>query len=768
MRKHLFFNSAAVLFVGIVAVGCSNEMPEYKGADLQEQAKSTFPVENIDPNQDWVMSAYRTASISVGGKASQTYDVYVFSELPTSGEATPTLASRKGVKGGSALQLSFDVAKAQETVYIARNGEDGYFIKPVALSGDTYTVDFALSAVRTRSFADKTSEMSGNPFSSVTAPTNDDFKTSVPSGSKKNATDSNSSACSETVDNIEITSGTYNLNYWSGGVKSLYINGEVTLSANASNSEKLTNIYVLPNSTLTLNGYVSNANPGVNIYVSQNATLTMGANQSSLAQGGNHSIEGTNQWVNNEINIYNKGTLNLNSTILGNGSMIYNEGTLKASNITFNSGAGNTYRGMLINKGKAEVTGDVTMTSNCSLLNDSYMHVGGSVTANQYTIWFVNTGNMTVDKNMEVSGGNNTFYNGCQIYVKETLNIDYGSGNAAFNVLSDGAFYCKDAVIGNNVVNLGARSAFIATNSTTFKSPGGSVYQGFKTSGISSSDDMALVKLGTVNFTAGGDGKYRDNYLQTEGYMILTADNINDIKDKVASDNISKMVKIGDNVTFTVPSDVKIVPNTSEDDGCLTWKPKKDEEQKTEQVTYTYGFEDMLLGDNSDYDFNDVVLYVTTPDENGQVDVTLEAAGATRQIAVKFKDKTGKVTPLWDDVHTALGVAAGTMVNTGNGTVVSSTTPKQTIGIGKGVSLKDNGDFYIVVDGKMEVHIPQYTTGFTKGDAPYAIQVPIKWKWPTEETRITDSYSGFAGWAEDVNANTDWYKTGTITNVYTK
>lgn len=765
MRKHLFFNSAAVLFVGIVAVGCSNEMPEYKGADLQEQAKSTFPVEHIDPNQDWVMSAYRTASISVGGKASQTYDVYVFSELPTSGEATPTLASRKGVKGGSALQLSFDVAKAQETVYIARNGEDGYFIKPVALSGDTYTVDFASSAVRTRSFADKASEMSGNPFSSVTAPNDDNFKKTAPSGSDvlANAKDAydrtggNGKAGNFTIVYNDGYNGT--ADWYNGTPKAIYITGNVTFTKLLTNTQGTFNIYVLPNATLTLPTTESN-----------NLSLNGKINNIYVASGGNLIASQLSANNNCELNIYNEGTIGSKSTAItmSNGSMIYNEGTLKASNITFNSGAGNTYRGMLINKGKAEVTGDVTMTSNCSLLNDSYMHVGGSVTANQYTIWFVNTGNMTVDKNMEVSSGNNTFYNGCQIYVKETLNIDYGSGNAAFNVLSDGAFYCKDAVIGNNVVNLGARSAFIATNSTTFKSPGGSVYQGFKTSGISSSDDMALVKLGTVNFTAGGDGKYRDNYLQTEGYMILTADNINDIKDKVASDNISKMVKIGDNVTFTVPSDVKIVPNTSEDDGCLTWKPKKDEEQKTEQVTYTYGFEDMLLGDNSDYDFNDVVLYVTTPNENGQVDVTLEAAGATRQIAVKFKDKTGKVTPLWDDVHTALGVAAGTMVNTGNGTVVSSTTPKQTIGIGKGVSLKDNGDFYIVVDGKMEVHIPQYTTDFTKGDAPYAIQVPIKWKWPTEETRITDSYSGFAGWAEDVNANTDWYKTGTITNVYTK
>lgn len=764
MKKYQFFNSVAILVLGLAAVGCSNEMPEYKGTDLQEQAKSNFPVENIDPNQDWDMAAYRTASINVGGDASKAYDVYVLSELPTSGEATPTLASQKGVKGGTTLQLSFDVAKAQETVYIGRNGEDGYFIKPVTLSGDTYTIDFSSSSVGTRAFADKADEMSGNPFASVISGVSDsDYKTSVPSGATLNGVDK--STFNTDRGSVELTKDC-SLNYVGEAIPSeVYVSDDITISGinNALwvwyESENIgrdrddkaslyTNIYVLPDHTLTLNtGNQMSYRVTLNIYVAKGATLKT-ISDAALASGAS-------------LNIYNKGTLDLGDGVIGNFATVYNEGTLKANSLNFPNGG--DISSMLINKGTVKITGDVTMVNGANILNDSYMYVGGSVAATQSSQWFVNTGNLTVAKDMDVKAGNNTFYNGCQIKVDGTLNLDKGSGDAAFNVLSDGAFYCTNLILNNQGLNMGSRAAVVVTGTSTIRQVGGDIYQGFKGTG----SEQALVELGNVEFkNTDGTTHTHSKSLCAEGNLLLTADNMADIVKLQGDTNGDMMVEIGEGATWTTESAITVTPNTNEDEGCLTWKPKKDEETKTEQITYTYGFEDMLLGDNSDYDFNDVVLYVTTPDADGNVTVTLEAAGATRQIAVKFKDKSGKVIGLWDDVHTALGVAAGTMVNTGNGTETSSTTPSKKILVG--TSLKDNGDFYIVVDGTMEVHIPQYTAGFKNGDAPYAIQVPVKWQWPTERTYVTESYTNFASWVKDVNANTDWYKTVTISNVYSK
>ena len=172
-------------------------------------------------------------------------------------------------------------------------------------------------------------------------------------------------------------------------------------------------------------------------------------------------------------------------------------------------------------------------------------------------------------------------------------------------------------------------------------------------------------------------------------------------------------------------------------------------------IEYAYAFEDMMK-EAGDYDFNDVVLFVTSPySKEGKrvIDATLKAAGATKKLAVLFKNGTATTT-LFENVHTALGVAEGTIVNTGAATGTPSTV---TIEVGENFNLTNNGDFYIS-DGQREIHIPNFTTGFTPGDVPYALRIPqANWKWPKEQIQITEAYSGFADWAKDATQAPDWY-----------
>lgn len=173
----------------------------------------------------------------------------------------------------------------------------------------------------------------------------------------------------------------------------------------------------------------------------------------------------------------------------------------------------------------------------------------------------------------------------------------------------------------------------------------------------------------------------------------------------------------------------------------------------TPQVqTYTYCFEDMDKN-GGDYDFNDVVLKVTAP-VDGNINVSLAAAGATYALRVKLGDAylfSGK------EVHEVFGVTQDVMVNTGAGTTCAPVT--ETVSVGENWNIVDNGDFYIEVEDRngLEVHIPQFQSGFTSGTVPYAIRIASDFDYPTERQSIASKYPAFVEWAEDATSEIDWY-----------
>ena len=104
-------------------------------------------------------------------------------------------------------------------------------------------------------------------------------------------------------------------------------------------------------------------------------------------------------------------------------------------------------------------------------------------------------------------------------------------------------------------------------------------------------------------------------------------------------------------------------------------------------------FEDMTR-EAGDFDFNDVVLKVTVPDESGKATVTLFAAGAAKNLKVGFTDTSNgsnSQSDLFGEVHAAMNCDPGTLINTGSGPNGTSVEKEITIT----GTLKDNGDFYI-------------------------------------------------------------------------
>jgi hypothetical protein len=162
-------------------------------------------------------------------------------------------------------------------------------------------------------------------------------------------------------------------------------------------------------------------------------------------------------------------------------------------------------------------------------------------------------------------------------------------------------------------------------------------------------------------------------------------------------------------------------------------------------VVYTYAFEDQTVG--TDYDMNDVVLKVSykvkeegTGENAGKVIydtntlvVKLVAAGATYNIKVKIGN-----TYLFNgqEIHDALHVNRGVMVNTGRSTPVAPISEEINIPAGF------TGDFT-----QLPVSIEVLSTNTTyvypnTDEYPHAIMVPTDWAWPTERTIITEAYPG--------------------------
>ena len=163
---------------------------------------------------------------------------------------------------------------------------------------------------------------------------------------------------------------------------------------------------------------------------------------------------------------------------------------------------------------------------------------------------------------------------------------------------------------------------------------------------------------------------------------------------------------------------------------------------------------DLKSVQTSDWDFNDAVFDVRfekswvngTPENNYQdghhqkyAIITLHAAGGTKYLTIGGQGANGK------EVHEALGVETGTMVNTGNG----ATCPVAIFRIPVADNVDNANDIPVYV-GAQELTAQQ-------GEATQKLCVPTDVKWMKERVQFINSYDQFKDY---VNSNTpdNWYK----------
>lgn len=177
-----------------------------------------------------------------------------------------------------------------------------------------------------------------------------------------------------------------------------------------------------------------------------------------------------------------------------------------------------------------------------------------------------------------------------------------------------------------------------------------------------------------------------------------------------------------------------------------------------EAVAYTMCFEDEP--EVADYDMNDVVLRAIRKSET-QIQISLIACGANDELVIQgYKDNN--LLNGSKEVHKFFGVTPGEkFVNTviGERYFTPSTI---TLNIDNSVN---------IADFLKSISIKNQKTGQTismpkNGEPPYAIIVPLNFRYPVERCSIISAYPDFVKWTQNRNEATDWYLNGVENRLY--
>ncbi len=708
-----FFRILPILAIGgiFTFIGCDSSNDVYNPDAIKEQAKKAFPVKDIDPNQTWETSSVCKATVSVNETAGEVYTIKIYTANPYNKNSKAALLATTTVKNGNTESFGFDIPAALQYAYVMKVDSKGYSsVKTVLVENSKMTVSFGgknniAGTVKTRATA---------KVVNFTAPDASQFPT-------KEAVQQMGLQQTDgkigTSGNYEIKVSVKSIKNWGQGAN-MYVTENVTLNSLsvASNSK----IFVLPGATLTLklNGF----------------SLSQSGSVISIGEGAKLILE-KGQLQAYRAKIYNAGTIETEILNIAGDGYVYNgdKGILSIKNLVDIANKNS----LLVNEGTMTAPSFQTQGSS-SFYNSGKTEISGKSHLSSTDQKWENQGNFKT-KTMEINASSSNLLNACQLYIEDEFKISTSSNTSDNAFKMDGGAYteCGSLYLNNASVVMGGKAFFNVKGTATYNYNKGGFY--------ATAQDFAVLKIGKAVQNKHGQG----NTIGYHGKLYVAC---NDHFEDGLSGSVHYIIWEGD-AQLTGADNAEIsIPSSNCNPG---YNSKPDNGGNDTPATYAYAFEDMMK-EVGDYDFNDVVLYVSVPyDKNGKkvIDVTLKAAGATKKLAVGFNNSGQKQT-LFADVHEALGVAAGTLVNTGTAT---GTEKKITVEVASNFTLTEHGDFYIT-DGSIERHIPNFTDGFKPGDVPYGIRIASSnWKWPKERVVITEAYAGFAAWANDATAAASWY-----------
>jgi hypothetical protein len=350
---------------------------DYASAKKQLEYAESFPVQNIDPTQDWNLFTTADVQVTVNEDWGETYTVKVYTANPLDETSGALLLAKGEVKSGETFSTKIDVAKAQDVVWVARvDSHNRRLAKPIYISNGKIEASFGSSTTRS------VETRADDSFDYQDAPPYTDAQVQELIA---NGTDLTTVAAGTTLEEgvyyipkeAKVDWNWYmhaNQNVW--GTLKVFVLGEVTLSEDAK-IEQYSQLYVAKGGVFNLNAYVDLNNcgqfhvlPGGTLQGTGSLTFSNGTEDETIYLGGTVDIDFINGNIHSKI--YNAGTLNLKSMV-GSDGVWYNAGKITTGSI-------NT--GTIINACSLLCTGDVTL-SNLTLSDNAQFVCEGTLNANQ-------------------------------------------------------------------------------------------------------------------------------------------------------------------------------------------------------------------------------------------------------------------------------------------------------------------------------------------------------------------------------------------------
>lgn len=434
------------------------------------------------------------------------------------------------------------------------------------------------------------------------------------------------------------------------------------------------------------------------------------------------------------------------------------------------------------------------------------------------------TNNITNDKSLTITDANFTngeITNNCHLEIGQL----YTNGTRIF--VSEGSILIVDTYTNamGTTINMDSHSIFEITNSITFGSWSNTI------EGVGA--NTALLRMEEIHFNGWQSVSIQGN-IELENSNYSSSQGSNGYK----LESPAHWVQKG-------KSAVRIESTDCNEGGNSVSEPSTPPSNPVFPIIWngtdvTYMFEDNwpMLGD---YDMNDVVFNMKpeyTIDAGNKVtqlklEVTLRAVGGVKRLAIGMQIdgmarnvvssvsrssqagrdnsvfiasnglETGQdyvVIPIFDDVHKALGIPAGTMVNTTVGGSFGTVPPavvtftltfnspvdKETVSIDKLNPFIVNGGYN---NSRHEVHLPGFVPTdkvdvrrfgagdddsnnkyyISKGNLIWALAIPGTTRYPKEYTSIRKAYPQIESWATTSGqSDKDWYMHPVQTFIYDK
>jgi hypothetical protein len=343
---------------------------DYASAKKQLEYAESFPVQNIDPTQDWNLFTTADVQVTVNEDWGETYTVKVYTANPLDETSGALLLAKGEVKSGETFSTKIDVAKAQNVVWVARvDSHNRRLVDVVSISNGVAKAYFGETSTRAGEGDYVTNVTQEAPY------TNAEINEMIQGGKLLSEATSDDLYAGGVFYVPEGETFDLNSSYYADSDSAtddyrtkIVIAGTLNFGANASIGGNEIEIIVANNGTLNIpSGSKLNNSRGGRFVALYGSTIT-GQGEMTLCNG-------------SKLNDYNAGTITLRY-INNNGGTLYNAGIITSTNLV---GSEST----LINDGKIEVRGlgnkNLTiknLVNNCYIECDSATITNATLAAN--------------------------------------------------------------------------------------------------------------------------------------------------------------------------------------------------------------------------------------------------------------------------------------------------------------------------------------------------------------------------------------------------